>query len=86
MAFLALRCSDFQTRHGGVSVGQVDELNHFSGQQLPLGEANTVSSLPCKSAIFLAGPEGLKGPRLDFFSAQVENQVGSNNVGSKKML
>lgn len=69
MAFLALRCSDFQTRHGGVSVGQVDELNHFSGQQLPLGEVNTVSSLPCKSAIFLAGPEGLKGPRLDFFSA-----------------
>jgi len=64
----------------------VDELNHFSGQQLPLGEANTVSSLPCKSAIFLAGPESLKGPRLDFFSAQVENQVGSNNVGSKKML
>ena len=49
MAFLALRCSDFQTRHGGVSVGQVDELNHFSGQQLPLGEANTVSSLPWKT-------------------------------------
>lgn len=41
LAFLALECTSFQTRHGGVSVGAVDELNHFSSQMLPLGEAES---------------------------------------------
>ena len=43
IGFLALNCSDFQTRHGGVSVGLVDELNHFSSQMLPVGEAKLLS-------------------------------------------
>jgi len=66
MAFLALRCSDFQTRHGGVSVGQVDELNHFSGQQLPLGEANAVSSDTNVSSADLILLPAAKGQSITF--------------------
>ncbi|CAJ1368407.1 unnamed protein product [Effrenium voratum] len=44
MAYLAMECASFETRHSGVSVGAVDEMNHFSSQVLPVGEAKHISN------------------------------------------
>ncbi|CAK9038656.1 Hypothetical protein (Fragment) [Durusdinium trenchii] len=84
IGYLAINCTDYETRHGGVSVGAVDELNHFSGQMLPVGEAKILgnySAVEVESADLIRIPSAA-GQTITFHCIQDCSEASTAYVGT----